>query len=229
MINKQEFSGKSLEEAVDKAAASLGVRESEIEYEIKEEASKGLLGIGSKPCIIEAWTQTTDTLENDEPVLIEDVETNDEIGEKYQETALEFISETIKNMGIDAKVVLQSSSSSTINFELIGSDIAILIGKHGATLDSLQYLADVIAYKKYPCKKRIVIDADNHRGKRSKELEDKAMKIAAMVVKHGKEAVMEPQNAKERRIIHLALANHPKVKTYSEGEGMYRHVVISPK
>jgi len=229
MTNKQEFTGKTLVEAIEKAANSLGVNESEIEYEVKEEASKGLLGIGSKPYVIIAWSQVMDSFENNEPILENNLETDDDMGEKYQQTALEFISSTIKIMKIDAKVVLQSVSTNTINFELIGNDIAILIGKHGVTLDSLQYLADVVAYKKYPCKKRIIIDADNHRGKRSKELEEKAARIADMVIKHGKEAVMEPQNAKERRIIHLTLANHPKVKTYSEGEGIYRHVVISPK
>lgn len=152
-----------------------------------------------------------------------------ELAAAYGDKAYEFLSETIRLMGLDAEVRLTGQSDSTVDFEFVGPDIALLIGKHGKTIDALQYLADVTAYKKYPCRKRVVLDADNHRSKRTKELEEKVLKIAAMVREYGKEAVMEPQSAKDRRFIHMLLANEPGVKTYSEGAGAERHIVISPK
>lgn len=154
---------------------------------------------------------------------------NEEISAKYTAKAHEFLTETVRLMGIDADVEIRSESSSSVDFEFVGPDIALLIGKHGKTIDALQYLADVTAFKKYPCRKRVVLDADNHRSKRTKELQEKALKIAEMVRSYGKEAVMEPQSAKERRIIHMTLADQPGVKTYSEGSGAERHIVISPK
>lgn len=237
-MNKTEFSGKNIDETIEKAKQTFN--SDDIQYEIIEEGSKGLLGIGSKPCVIKAWTEaetlvmkteiTDNTNGDSEPILEESADSSqEELANNYIETAQTFLNDVIIKMGLDAQVVLQSATSSIINFEIIGNDIALLIGKHGSTLDALQYLADVVAYKKYPCKIRIILDADNHRTKRDKELTEKALKIAEMVVKHSKEAVMEPQNAKERRAIHIALANHPKVKTYSEGDGQERHVVISPK
>ena len=146
----------------------------------------------------------------------------------FFDTAKEFIEKTIELMGIKVNLIIDTVTEDRIAFNMVGEDIAILIGKFGATLDSLQYLACIIANKKFPCKRRIVIDADGHRAKRTKELQDRALKIAEMVVKHGREAVMEPQSANDRRIVHMALRNYEGVKTYSEGEGMERHVIISP-
>ncbi|MBQ9357988.1 MAG: KH domain-containing protein [Abditibacteriota bacterium] len=162
-----------------------------------------------EPCSITAWTE--------------------DLSEAYAQKAHEFLAETIKLMGIDAEVVLKSQTENTVDFEFLGEDIALLIGKHGKTIDALQYLADVTAYKKYPCRKRVSLDADNHRSKRTEELKEKVLRIAEMVRQYGKEAVMEPQSAKDRRFIHMLLADQPGVKTYSEGTGAERHIVISPK
>ncbi|MBP5274910.1 MAG: KH domain-containing protein [Abditibacteriota bacterium] len=153
----------------------------------------------------------------------------EELSAAYTREAYEFLSGAVKLMGMDAEVVLRNQTETTADFEFTGPDIALLIGKHGKTIDALQYLADVTAYKKYPCRKRVSLDADDHRSKRTKELQEKVLKIADMVRKYGKEAVMEPQPAKERRIIHMFLADQPGVKTYSEGTGAERHIVISPE
>lgn len=232
-MEKQKFEASSLEEAISCAAAAYGADVSSVEYEITEE-SKGFLGLGSKT-VIEAWVKESENApvsitkeENeidDEPVLVKE-ETETDV---FFETAKEFLENTIAKMGIKANLVINTVDEEVISFDIVGEDIAILIGKYGATLDALQYLSCIIANKKFPCRRRIVIDADGHRAKRTKDLQDRAMKIAEMVVKHGREAVLEPQNAKDRRIVHMVLRNHPGVKTYSEGEGMDRHVIISPK
>ena len=241
-MDKINFEGKSIEDAIGKAANQFDVNEDLIKYEVVEEGSNGILGFGSKPFVISAWTEEYSAVEDtpeevveyaspvgdaieDKSVLMEE-ETNDDL---FFEAAKTFIDTTIAKMGINVNVMLRNVNENVVAFDAVGDDIAILIGKYGATLDALQYIAGIVAYKNAPSKRRIIIDADGHRNKRIRDLEQKAVKIAEMVVKHGKEAVMEPQAARDRRIIHLALINYPGVKTYSEGEGMERHVIISPK
>jgi len=232
-MEKELFEGTDLEEALEKASEKFGCSKEKIDYNVIEE-SKGFLGIGSKT-VIEAVIKESGienpisiTKEEDEPeekpVLIEE-ESEEDI---FFETAKSFIKTTISKMNIKADLIINSVDDDTIAFDVVGEDIAILIGKYGATLDALQYLACIVSNKEYPCKRRITIDADGHRAKRAKELQERALKIAEMVVKHGREAVMEPQSAKDRRIVHMALRNKAGVKTYSEGEGMERHVIISP-
>ena len=234
MDEKQKFEGSTLDEALANASVSLGVDVSLIDYSVVEEV-KGFLGIGSK-IVIEAskkeilvTSPVSITKEEGEPeekpVLVEE-ESDEDV---FFDTAKEFIEKTIELMGLKVNLIIDTVTEDRIAFNIVGEDIAILIGKFGATLDSLQYLACIIANKKFPCKRRIVIDADGHRAKRTKELQERALKIAEMVVKHGREAVMEPQSANDRRIVHMALRNYEGVKTYSEGEGMERHVIISPK
>ena len=234
MDEKQKFEGSTLDEALANASVSLGVDVSLIDYSVVEEV-KGFLGIGSKIVIeaskkeIPVTSPVSITKEEGEPeekpVLVEE-ESDEDV---FFDTAKEFIEKTIELMGLKVNLIIDTVTEDRIAFNIVGEDIAILIGKFGATLDSLQYLACIIANKKFPCKRRIVIDADGHRAKRTKELQERALKIAEMVVKHGREAVMEPQSANDRRIVHMALRNYEGVKTYSEGEGMERHVIISPK
>ncbi len=234
MDEKQNFEGPSLEEALSLAGEALGVDVSEIEYSVIDEA-KGFLGLGSKvvieackkdtPCVAPVSITKEEGEPEEKPILVEE-ESKEDI---FFDTAKDFIEKTIELMGIKVSLIIDTVTEDRISFNIVGEDIAILIGKYGATLDSLQYLACIIANKNFPCKRRVVIDADGHRAKRTKELQDRAVKIADMVVKHGREAVMEPQSANDRRIVHMALRNYEGVKTYSEGEGMERHVIISPK
>ena len=234
MNDKQNFEGSSIDDALRVACEALGVDVSELEYSVVEEV-KGFLGLGSK-VVIEACKKeipaplTVSIIKeegepDEKPVLVEE-ESKEDV---FFDVAKDFIEKTIELMGIKVNLIIDTVTEDRISFNIVGEDIAILIGKYGATLDSLQYLACIIANKKFPCKRRIVIDADGHRAKRTKDLQERALKIADMVVKHGREAVMEPQSANDRRIVHMALRNYEGVKTYSEGEGMERHVIISPK
>ncbi len=125
--------------------------------------------------------------------------------------------------------VVRSASSEEVVIDIVGEDVALLIGKHGQTLDALQYLMAIAANKSSSERRRVILDAENYRNRHQEILERKAREYAKAVAREGKEAVLEPQSARDRRIIHLALADHPDVYTYSEGEGDERHVVISPK
>lgn len=139
------------------------------------------------------------------------------------------VTDILAAMQVDAKPVVRSSDEEEVQVEIVGSDVAILIGKHGQTLDALQYLVGIIANRHVPTRRRVILDAEGYRERHRQLLEGKAREYADAVKAEGKEAVLEPQSPRDRRIIHVALADDPDVYTYSEGEGDDRHVVISPK
>ena len=142
---------------------------------------------------------------------------------------MRMLDEVLKAMGLDAKPVLKSESGEEVEVELVGKDVAILIGTRGQTLDALQYLISIGANKGLSDRRRVIVDAEGYRARHKEMLESQAREYAQAVKAQRQEAVLDPQSARDRRIIHLALADDPDVHTYSEGAGDTRHVVISPK
>lgn len=116
-----------------------------------------------------------------------------------------------------------------MEFILSGKNVGVLIGKRGHTLNSLQYLTNLVANRSTKQYVGITIDAENYRSKRKDTLESLAYRLAKQVASTKKNVVLEPMPSFERKIIHQALANHPNVITSSEGKDPHRHVVISPK
>lgn len=116
-----------------------------------------------------------------------------------------------------------------IMINLVGDGLGILIGKHGQTLDALQYLTNLAAGKSFRHHYFILLDVENYRERRQDTLEALARRLAGKVKRTGEEVRLEPMAAGERRIIHLALQDDHAVSTDSEGEAPYRYVVIRPK
>lgn len=197
-----EKSGKSVEEALRLALIDLEVSRDQVEIEILEEGSKGFLGIGAKETRIRV-TKKNDVIE----------------------TARNFLSNILNQMSINAKLEIEQNDE-VLSINMIGEDMAILIGKRGQTLDSLQYLVSLVVNKEREDYLRVVLDTENYRAKRKETLEALAEKLASKVKKSRKNVILEPMNPYERRIIHSALQNNPSVSTKSEGEEPYRKVII---
>ena len=200
-------SAKTVAEAAALAAEQLGVSADAIEYEVIEEPKKGLFGIGAVPAKISATIRGG---END---------------------ALEFIKKLLSDMQIDAKVEMtdgESSDSKVITIE--GEGASVLIGHHGETLDSLQYLANLSANKRVNGVKRgfvkISVDVEGYRAKREETLRALARKMAQKVLKYKKSVMLEPMNPYERRIIHSEVQNIAGVATNSIGSENNRKVVM---
>ncbi|HOM72699.1 MAG TPA: RNA-binding cell elongation regulator Jag/EloR, partial [Armatimonadota bacterium] len=145
--------------------------------------------------------------------------------------AMLVLSRVLEAMKFEAEPKLVSETPEEIQIEIHGSseDIGRLIGRHGQTLDALQYLVAIAANRGRYDKIRVVLDAEGYRERHKQIIEAKARELARQVKEAGQEAVLEPQNPRDRRIVHMALVDDPDVITYSEGEGDERHVVISPK
>lgn len=145
--------------------------------------------------------------------------------------ALSLIENILNAMRFDATPELVSEDDEEIQINLSGdsNDIGRLIGRHGQTLDALQYILGIAVNRFAPYKIRMLLDAEGYRVRHQQMLEAKAFEIARQVKEMGEEAVLDPQSPRDRRIVHVALADNPDVITYSEGEGDDRHVVISPR
>ena len=202
------ISAKSVEEAVAKAVMELGAPSvNDIEYEVVEEAKKGFLGIGAT----EARITASYTL-----------------GREVE--ALEFIKKLLSDMNIDAEISMTDGDNGEKRISINGESAAMLIGHHGETLDSLQYLANLAANKRVNGKKeeyvKITVDVEGYRAKREERLRDLARKIAAKVLKYKKSVMLEPMNPYERRIIHSEIQSIEGVSTNSIGSENNRKIVV---
>ena len=201
------ITAKTVEEAVAKAALELGAPSVEaITYTVLEEAKKGFLGLGATPAKIEATYAPTGA-----------------------DLALDFIRNLIKGMGIEASVEMTEDGENKL-IRVMGESAGVLIGHHGDTLDSLQYLANLAANKKVAGEKRefcrITVDVENYRGKREEVLRALARSKAERVLRYKKSQTLEPMNPYERRIIHSEVQKIDGVSTNSIGSENNRRVVL---
>jgi Predicted RNA-binding protein len=203
----KEINAKTVDEALTNAMLELGTTIDNIEYEIIEKETNGFLGIFGKPAKIKARIKLT--LEN---------------------TAKKFLDDVFKTMGITAAVeIVFDKENSTVDINIDGEEMGVLIGKRGQTLDSLQYLVSLVINKNNDNYIKVKLDTENYRARRKETLENLAKNIAYKVKRTRKPVSLEPMNPYERRIIHSALQNDKFVETYSEGEEPYRKVVINIK
>ena len=201
-----QVSAKTEEKAIEEAVRRLNVSSAdELNIEVVEKAAKGFLGFGSKDAVIKASVKF-----NPEKV------------------AKEFLREMFVAMGIIVNIETELKEKQLL-INLSGSDMGILIGKRGQTLDSIQYLVNLVVNKGHAPYLSITLDTENYRQRRKETLESLAYNLAKKVKQTGKKVVLEPMNPYERRIIHSSLQNTKYVTTYSEGEEPYRNVVIALK
>jgi len=201
-----EVIGKTKEEAVNNALLQLDAVIDDVSVEIIEEGSRGFLGIGSKPYKVKVT-------KNVDPAKV----------------AKEFLREVFVAMGVSVDIRCEFLDGRNLNINLSGANMGVVIGKRGQTLDSLQYLTSIIVNKKEDSFVNVSMNTEFYREKRRETLENLAMNLARKAKQLRKDIVLEPMNSSERRIIHSALQNDRYVTTHSEGEGIYRYIIISPK
>ncbi len=202
-----EISAKTVDEALTEAVIKLGTTHDKIEYEVLEEGSSGFLGIGKRDAVIKARKK------------------NDS-----EDNIREFLTKVFDAMGLQVEILIEKEADGkTINVELKGPDMGVLIGKRGQTLDSLQYLTNLAVNKTSEEYLKVKIDTEDYRKRRKETLENLAKNIAYKVKRTKHSVSLEPMNPFERRVIHSALQNDKFVTTHSEGEEPYRYVVVTLK
>lgn len=200
-----EVSAKTVNDAITEACQKLGVTSDKLDYEVVEEGSSGFLGIGAKPAVIKASVKKS----------------------SVEEVARVFLNDVFQAMNMEVVINIKyNDEEKSMDIELSGNEMGVLIGKRGQTLDSLQYLTSLVVNKEQQDYVRVKVDTENYRSRRKDTLENLAKNIAFKVRKTRKPVVLEPMNPYERRIIHSALQGNKYVETYSEGNEPYRHVVV---
>ena len=167
---------------------------------------------------------TVETETTEIPVVVEDGITKAE-QDFIADTGKEFLLGMFGKMGLSVQIE-KLTTKDKITFQVHGEDLGILIGKHGQTLDAIQYLTNLVANKEVRRRCQIVVDVENYRSRREETLVQLAHRLGAKVRRTRQKIALEPMNAFERKIIHLALQNEKHIKTDSEGQEPYRHIVI---
>lgn len=149
---------------------------------------------------------------------------------KVEDVAENFLNDVFEKMGLTVSIKKDyDKESKSLNLDLVGPDMGVIIGKRGQTLDSLQYLTNLVVNRKTSNYVRVKIDTENYRERRKETLENLAHNVAYKVKKTRRPVALESMNPYERRVIHAALSEDPYVTTHSEGEEPYRHVVVTLK
>jgi spoIIIJ-associated protein len=149
--------------------------------------------------------------------------------EERRQATVGMLQQILELGGLEGAAHVRDDVRDGIEAVIDGPDAALLIGKHGQTLNSLQHVLSLMLKHRFGEHIRVSIDAENYRARRAESLTQMARELASKVKAAGQEAVMDPLNALERRIVHTALLEEPGIMTYSEGEEPQRRVVISPK
>lgn len=245
-----EVTAATVEEAIEKGLNDLKLSIDDVEITTVEEGSKGFLGIGIRPARIAINVKPginhgTVPEPSKEPILhsleteshpIGQIKPASNFGEDLiLKTARETVSELLEKMHISAQVtssfteVVDENGQPGVLVEVTGDDLSILIGRKSETLNALQYITSLIVGKKLAKWVPLTIDVEGYRARRERQLTQLALRMAEQVVATGRKQSLEPMPANERRIIHLALRDHPQVTTESVGEEPNRKLTIIPK
>jgi spoIIIJ-associated protein len=212
-----ETSGRTVEEAIQKALETLNLSREEVEVAVVKEGKHGILGLGAEEAVVRV-----------EPLA--------GAPENMDDMAREVLETLLARMGVTASVACQTNppgggegTVEVITLDVTGDDLGILIGRRGQTLSSLQYVVRLILAHQNQARVPIVIDVEGYKQRRYEALQALARRMAEQVKTRGRPFTLEPMLAYERRIIHLTLADDPDVTTESVGEGETRKVVIMPR
>jgi spoIIIJ-associated protein len=257
MTDSREFYASTVEEAVEKAALELGLSSAEISYRVLDEGNSGFLGIGARDARIIVQASAPHASGEDEHpdstpaqnVVVDEPEpepsenagssTLSEVyGEQSESEQVEapqelldeiraLVSSVLDAMGFEARVEVYDAGG-FIAADVAPDNTALFIGQKGETIDALQYLVNVSAFRDRPFFKRIVLDAEGYRQRRVEAIQGMAHRTARRAVRERRTVEMPPMNSSERRVVHLFLSENPGVTTESEGSGDNRRVKVFP-
>jgi spoIIIJ-associated protein len=195
-----------------------GLDKSSVHFEVLSEGERGLLGVGYAPARVVATAEAPAAT----PEAVETEESDSAASLR------ELLGRVTAAVGVRARIDVHEDDEA-VTAKLSGDDLGLLIGRHGQTIDAIQYLVNVIAWREHgDARKDVVVDAAGYRERRRETLEALAVRIADRVKASGEPAELEPMSSIERRIVHLRLKDVAGVSTRSEGEEPYRYVVVDP-
>ena len=212
-MEQRTMSGRTVEEAIEVALKELDADRDEVEVEILSRGKPGFLGFGAEPARVSVRKLTS-------------------VGNAAS-LALDVLNKILARSGVQTLTTLRSAhdpDSGGPVIDITGEDAGLLIGRRGETLRALQYIVNLAVKNTLKdVDVRVSLDVERYRERRNNSLHGMALRVAERVAGTGRAIPLEPMPAAERRIIHIALADHPRVTTESSGVGEIRKVTISPK
>ena len=225
-----EASGKTVEEAIERALDELDATRDEVAFEVLAEPKGGILGVGAADARVRVWRTSDDAGEGGT------TDGDGELIEDDAEMAAQMLDHLLELMGITADVSIRDAETpgdglgmAKAVLDIEGDDLGLLIGRRGETLASLQYLLNLMVGRKLTEHATFTVDVEGYRRRREKQLDQLARRMADQVRRTRRPVTLEPMPPNERRIVHLTLAEDREVETSSIGEGENRKVSISLK
>jgi len=229
----------TVEEAIAQGAEQLGVGKEDLDITILDEGTRGLFGLGNREARVRVSLHSDQVPHEEADAQVPAPSApSREPAEKMDETEQvthDVVAELLDRMGVEAHIEcrwgeeVEDGHIQPLFVNVNGSDLSVLIGRRAETLDALQYISRLIVAKEMDRPVAVVIDVQGYRSRRERQLQSLAERMAQQVVERGRSISLEPMPANERRIIHIALRNHPDVFTESIGEYDRRKVTIFPK
>lgn len=212
-----EIKGKNVEEAIRKGLQQLGCTREQAEIKVLDEGTTGLFGLmGAKPARVLITAESAGR----KP------ETAGSGPEQIRRKVEKVLTEILNKMSLGLKSIKTVSGSDSVNAEIETEESGYMIGKNGQTLDSLEYITQIIVNNNLHSKIKVNLDCEKYRQKQNEKLKVMADKAVEYVKRTGKIYRFDPMNAKERKIIHTYLKDNSQIETFSEGEGIMRKVGI---
>jgi len=229
-----EMTGETVGEAKWAALRELermrpGLDKAAVRFQVVTEGERGLLGVGYEPARVVASIESS-VEEGDAPPVRERVASEPREGESDDATRLrEVVERIVHEIGVECTITIEESDEE-IRVVCDGHDLGVLIGRHGQTIDAIQYLANAIVFRgRYDERKPLIVDAAGYRDRRQATLDALALRMAEQASATGQRVELEPMTAVERKIVHEKLKDDPEVETTSEGTEPNRFVVILPR
>ena len=205
MIKETIAEGKTIEDAINIGCQTLGIDRDDAQLEILETATKGFLGLGSNAAKVKVWYEAF---------------------EDSEEKSKSFLDGLFSRAGLYPNTVV-TEDDDVIKIDISGAELGNFIGRRGETLDAIQYLTSLYVNKERETHKRVSLDIENYRFKRTQTLEALARRLAQKVIKTKRNEILEPMQAYERRVIHSVLQEFGEIETHSIGFEPNRRVVIA--
>jgi len=225
-----EIRARTTDEAIRSALEQLGVTREEVDVEVLSEGRSGVFGVGSQEARVRVTVIGDEYEDEAEEWDEEQPETTSDEDAAAARDALEHLLDLMEFPNVvTVRDVEHDKGTTTIVLDVAGDDVGLLIGRHGETLSSLQFLMNACMSGQLPRHTRIVVDVEHYRDRREQSLRGIAIRAADRARRDRGPVELQPMPPNERRIIHLTLQSSPYVTTESTGEGPERRVVVTPK
>lgn len=224
MEKNNEFTGKSVDDAIEKGLEQLGVAREEVDVEIVREASRGVFGLGGEDALVRLSTRDSQPARAQ---VAPAAATGD--GAAVAKETLETL---LNGMGLNAHVETSldtEQGEETLVLNILGHDLGILIGRRGETLHDLEFITRLLVQRRTNQQSKLTVDVESYRMRRERILRELAKRMGERVETSKQPITLEAMPPNERRIVHITLRDHPTVKTQSIGDGEHRRVMILPK